>query len=151
MVWAYKMVLGLRLHANGDNGLAYYGRTCSLTYVKSAQVTYAFGPQGLHGMTVPVASPSSPPATVAIALDPGEYFTKISGTTLTNPGSPVPARVASLTFTTNKQVYGPYGFPATDKPFEVQGPIYAFHGAVAREDISPTLAAIGFWKVSVAN
>jgi hypothetical protein len=100
---------------------------------------------------VPMASSPDRLSTAVINLDPGEYFIKVFGTNLTNPGSPMPARVASLTFSTNKQVYGPYGVPTSNRPFEVQGPIHAFHGAVARQDIPPTLNTIGFWKVSVAN
>ncbi len=96
----------------------------------------------------------SPLATASIDRDPGEYFTKISGSNVTSaPGDLVPGRainIASLTLTTNKQVYGPFGVPTTDKSFEIQGPVNAFHGAVTRGDWD-ILAAIGVWRVAVAK
>jgi hypothetical protein len=115
-----------------------------------AQVTYGLGAQPVRGINIPLPSSTAPLAIAAIDLDAGEYFVKVLGTTLTYPGSPAPARVASLTFISNKQVYGPYGIPSTDKPFELQGPVSAFHGAVALGDKPVTLAAMGIWKVSVA-
>jgi hypothetical protein len=117
--------------------------------LNDAQVTYGLVAQGVHGTTNPLVPFTDPLATSAIDLDPGEYFTKISGTNVTTPGSSVPVRVASLTFTTNKQVYGPFGVPTTDKPFEVQGPVLAFHGAAAKGAMSDILTAIGFWKVPI--
>jgi hypothetical protein len=117
--------------------------------LNNVQVIYALGAPVLRGIAGPIASPADLLLTVVISLVPGEYFTTISGA-MTSSGSP-PARVASLTFTTNRRSFGSYGVPSTDKPFEVQGPVYAFHGAVARDSISPTLSAIGFWKVSLAN
>ncbi len=115
----------------------------------AAQVTYADGPQGVHGITVPISSSMTPLATASIDLDPGEYFTRISVTNLTRTSFLVhqPVRLASLTLTTSKQVYGPFGVPTTDKPFEIQGPVYAFHGAVNRGDMTDILAAIGVWTL----
>jgi hypothetical protein len=91
----------------------------------------------------------TPLATASIDLDPGEYFTRISVTNLTRTSFLVhqPVRLASLTLTTSKQVYGPFGVPTTDKPFEIQGPVYAFHGAVNRGDMTDILAAIGVWTL----
>jgi hypothetical protein len=113
-----------------------------------AQVTYASGAQAVRGMAMPIGSSSSAPlATAVIELDPGEYFTSISGTTFNYSAQPQLVRgVASLTLSTNKRVYGPYGVASTDKPFEVRGPVYGFHGAVIRGSTTDLLAAIGFWR-----
>jgi hypothetical protein len=119
--------------------------------LNDAQATHALGVQPVRGLTLPTASTPPIIATATINLEPGEFFTRISGTVLTNPGSPVPARVASLTFSTNKREYGSFGVPTSEKPFEVQGPVYALHGAVAQGDPPLTLTAIGFWKMSVAT
>jgi hypothetical protein len=54
--------------------------------------------------------------------------------------------IASLTFVTNKQVFWPFGVPSLDKPFDVQGPVYGFHGAVSRGSPPEILTAIGIWK-----
>jgi hypothetical protein len=122
--------------------------SCDQFPVNDAQVTYGLGPQASRGVNSSIASSI---ATTTIDLDSDEYFVKVSGLTLTNPGSAVPVRVASLTFTTNKQAYGPFGVPTIDKPFEVQGPVYALHGAVARRGMTETLSAIGFWKLPVSK
>jgi hypothetical protein len=122
--------------------------------LNDGQVTYALGSQGIcgsKGVSNSNASPTTPLATAVITLDQGEYFTSISGTNLTNSASSVPVRVASLTFTTNRQGYGPFGVPMTDKPFEVQGPVSAFHGAVARGNMTEVLAAIDFWKTPITK
>ncbi len=115
-----------------------------------AQVTYGFGAQPVRGMNIPLPTSAAPLASAAVDLDPGEYLIKVLGTTLTNPGSSAPGRVASLTFLTSKQVYGPYGIPTIEKPFELQGPVHAFHGAVAQGEKPVTLAAIGIWKLAAA-
>jgi hypothetical protein len=115
-----------------------------------AQVTYSLGVQPVRGINIPLPTSAAPLARAAVDLDPGEYFVKVLGATMTTPGSSAPARVASLTFISNKQVYGPYGIPSNDKPFELQGPVSAFQGAVAQGDKQVTLAAIGIWKLSVA-
>ncbi len=117
--------------------------------LNAAQVTYTLGQQQGHGITIPSAAATPSLQTFTISLDQGEYFTHISGTNLTNARSsgPVPVRVASLTFSTNKKVYGPFGAPSSDKPFEIQGPVYGFHGAVSRGDTTEALTALGFWKV----
>jgi hypothetical protein len=117
----------------------------------NAQVTYGLGAQGVRGTTTAVLPSTSPLTNSIIDLDSGEYFTRISGTIVTSAGSLVPIRVASLTFSTNKQVYGPFGVPSTDKPFEVQGPVHAFHGAVAKGAMSDILTAVGFWKVPISK
>jgi hypothetical protein len=117
--------------------------------VNAAQVTYASGAQGVHGTDMPIMSFKTPLETATIDLDPGEYFTGLSGTLLTY-GSGLLVRVsgiASLNFSTNKQVYGPFGSPTNDQPFQVKGPVYAFHGAVTRGPTTEVLAAIGCWKV----
>ncbi len=110
--------------------------------LNDGQVTYALGAQGVRGLSDLNVSPATPLATAVITLDPGDYFISISGTNFTNSASSVPVRVASLTLSTNKQVYGPFGVPMTDKPFEVQGPVSAFHGAVARGNMTEVLSAI---------
>jgi hypothetical protein len=117
----------------------------------AAQVTYALPGQGVHGTSTPLGSATIPLATATIDLDVAEYFTNISGTILTNPGSAAPVRVASLGFSTNKQVYGPFGNPTLNQPFAVQGPVYAFHGAVGRGNTTDILTAIGFWKLPASN
>jgi hypothetical protein len=115
-----------------------------------AQVTYGFGAQPVRGIYGPLPTSAAPLATAAVDLDPGEYLIKVLGTTVTNPGSSGPGPVVSLTFLTNKQVYGLYGVPTIDKPFELQGPVHAFHGAVAQGEKPVILAAIGIWKLSAA-
>jgi hypothetical protein len=119
--------------------------------LNAAQVTYAFGPPVLRGITIALPFSTAIFQTAVINLDPGEYFTRISGTYLTYPGSPAPGRVGSLTFCTNKQACVYYGVQTNEKPFEVQGPVYAFHGAVALGNTPLPLSAIGFWKQSVAT
>jgi hypothetical protein len=116
-----------------------------------AQVMYGLGAQAVRGISTPITSSASPIATATIILDPGEYFTKTTGAILTNRGSSLPVRVAFLTLITNEQVYGPFGILTTDRPFEVQGPVHAFHGAVARGRMPESLTAIGFWKVPVSK
>ncbi len=113
-----------------------------------AQVTYASGGHGVRGIDMPMGSSSSTPlATATIELDQGEYFTTISGITFNYSAQPQLIHgVASLTLSTNKRVYGPYGVASTDKPFEVRGPVYGFHGAVIRGSTTDLLAAIGFWR-----
>jgi hypothetical protein len=127
--------------------------TSSLTiFLRSdVQVTYGLGAQAVRGTSTPMTSSGTSIATATVNLDAKEYFTKIAGATLMNSGSSLPVRVASLTFTTNKRVYGPFGVPTTDRPFEVLGPVYAFHGAVARGSMPESLTAIGFWKVPVTK
>jgi hypothetical protein len=113
-----------------------------------AQVTYGVGAQDVHGMTVPAGSSTFPIATATMDLDPGESFTNISGTILSDPGLPVRVRgVASLTFRTSGRVFGPFGTPTAGRPFDVPGPVYAFHGAVSRAYGTEILTAIGFWKL----
>jgi hypothetical protein len=109
-----------------------------------AQVTYELG-TSVHGIDVPIGP--SPLAKATIDLGTGEYFTSISGTLLTYSGSPSLVRgVASLTFQTNRQAFGPFGFVTANNPFQVQGPVYALHGAVRRTSTPEILTAIGFWK-----
>jgi hypothetical protein len=113
-----------------------------------AQVTYDLKVQEVHGMDVPSGSSTSPIATATIDLDPPEFFTSISGTSLIYSGQPGIVRcISSLTFQTNKQVFGPFGVMTPDKAFAVQGPVSAFHGAVYRTDTGDILPAIGVWKV----
>jgi hypothetical protein len=116
-----------------------------------AQVTYAGGTQRVHGVKIATGTSTVSLDTAAIDLDPGEFLNHISGTNLTSAGSDIPVRVASLTFSTNKRVYGPFGVPTTSSPFEVQGPVYSLHGAVARGQMSEVLAAIGFWTAVPAG
>ncbi len=113
-----------------------------------AQVTYVGGVQDVHGMAGPIGSSTIPIATTTVDLDPGEYFTSISGTPLNYTATPMLTRgLASLTFSTNKRGFGPFGFPNFEKPFQIQGPVYAFHGAVARGDTNDVLSALGCWRV----
>jgi hypothetical protein len=134
-----------------ENFLSPWSRVLITRLLNDGQVTYALGAQGVRGVSNLNASPTTPLATAVMTLDPGEYFISISGTNFTNSASSVPVRVASLTFATNKQGYGPFGVPTTDKPFEVQGPVSAFHGAVARGNMTEVLAAIGFWKTPISK
>jgi hypothetical protein len=98
-------------------------------------------------MDMPVGSVTIPLATAVIDLDPDEYFMTITGTRLSYaPSPPLIGGVASLTFITNKQVFGPFG-TTSGSPFEIQGPIYAFHGAVSRGPATDILTAIGFWRL----
>jgi hypothetical protein len=133
----------------GGVGLCVYPIMATLAVDRlcnAAQVTYTAGRQAVHGTSAPPGSPGL--ETVIIDLEHGEYFTNISGTILTYPGAPGPVRgVASLRFVTNKQLFGPFGIVTIDKPFEVQGPVYAFHGAVTRGYMTEVLTAIGFWKL----
>ncbi len=110
-------------------------------------MTYALAGQGVHGTNTQLGSSTIPLATATIDLDVAKYFTNISGTIFTNPGSAAPVRVASLKLSTNKQVYGPLGYLTVNQPFAVQGPVYAFHGAVGRGNMTDILTAIGFRKV----
>jgi hypothetical protein len=117
--------------------------------LNAAQITYSTGPQGVHGMDMPIGPSKIPLQTATMDMDPEEYFTGLSGTMLSYGDMPL-VRIlglASLSFSTNKQVYGPFGSPTTAQPFEAQGPVYAFHGAVTRGETTEILAAIGIWKV----
>jgi hypothetical protein len=98
-------------------------------------------------MSTANGSTTTPLVTATFDLDPDELFTSISGSTLINDRTRSILGVASLSFSTNKRVYGPFGFATTANLFEVRGPVYALHGAVTRSDTSDILAAIGFWKV----
>ncbi len=99
-------------------------------------------------MDVLIGSSTTPIATATIDLDPAEFFTSISGTSLIFSGQPGIVRgISSLTFQTNKQAFGPFGVVTPDRPFAVQGPVSAFHGAVYRTDTGDILSAIGFWRV----
>jgi hypothetical protein len=113
------------------------------SWVGGAQVTYASGAQTLHGMDRGTGEPAT------IDLVAGEFFTNISGTNPTyvyGRNTVLVRGVASLTFGTNKQVFGPFGVPSLDKSFDVQGPVYGFHGAVSRGSTPQILTAIGVWK-----
>jgi hypothetical protein len=118
----------------------------------NAQVTYVGGSPGLHGMNMPIGPSSLPLSPITIDLDPGELLTRVSGTSLLYAApSQLVRGVASLTLSTNRKVYGPYGVPTTDKPFDVQGTVLALHGAVIKGDTSDILAAIGFWRATAGK
>jgi hypothetical protein len=129
-----------RVHVNSRTGP---NLLISLTFL--LQVTYVSGLGRIHGMSLPMASSTIPIATAIVDVDSGEYFTSISGTTLRYAGGA--CGVASLTFKTNTQSFGPVGIPGNDTPFEVQGPVHAFHGAVKRGNETEILTAIGFWRL----
>jgi hypothetical protein len=101
-------------------------------------------------MDTPIGASTPPIATATIDLDASEFLTSVSGTILMLPGG-ITRGVASLVFKSNKQVYGPFGILTTDKPFEVIGPIYGFHGAVLRGDTADILYALGCWKLPAAK
>jgi hypothetical protein len=104
--------------------------------------------QAIHGTSTPTTATGL--TTAIIDLEAGEYFTNISGTMLTSASGPV-CCIASLAFTTNKRLFGPFGVLTTEKPFVVQGPVYAFHGAVTRGYTTDILTAIGVWKVPLGK
>ncbi len=126
-----------------------YSGSLSIT----AQVTYARGSQTSHGIAQASTDIFGVISTIAVNLDLEEYLTKVSGTVLTSYGrnASLPVRVGSLTFTTNKTSYGPYGVVTADSTFEVQGPFCALHGAVNRGGGTDVLSAVGFLKVSASR
>jgi hypothetical protein len=108
---------------------------------------YASGAQGVHGLVRPLLSEPNNPISVVIDLGPDEHITSISGTNLTIAGSSAIRGIASLTFTTNKRVFAPFGTSTGGAPFKVQGPVYGFHGAATRGSTLDFLTAIGVWKL----